>query len=142
MREVWTFFYGSFMSSEVLAKAGVIPKDSQFARLHGWDITIATRATLVPSDGKSVYGVLAKLSHSDLEKLYTKDWFGFGTYLPEAVLVSDANGKAIPALTYIAWEMEKGVPAADYIQKIVAVARQFKFPEWYVRHIESFGEKS
>lgn len=130
------------MSSEVLAKAGVFPRDSRFARLDGWDITIAPRATLVPAPEKSVFGVLARLSHADLDKLYAKDWFGFGTYLPEAVLVTDAAGKPIPALTYIAWEMEKGVPTAEYIRKVTAVARQFEFPEWYIRHIESFGERS
>ena len=138
MRKVRTFFYGSFMNSEVLAKADVRPTDVQMARLDGWDIKIAPRATLIPSDGRSVFGVLAQMTHADLEKLYTKDWFGFGTYLPEAVLVADSTGRVVPALTYIAWEMEGGTPSADYIQKVVAVAQHFKFPSWYIDRVKSF----
>lgn len=139
MRKVWTFFYGSFMNPEVLAKADVRPAEPQMGRLHGWDINIAPRATLVPSEGRSVFGVLAKLTHADLDKLYTKDWFGFGTYLPEAVLVIDVAGRSLPAVTYIAWEMDPGAPSAEYIRRILAVAQQFKFPGWYVDRIKSFA---
>ena len=142
MRGVWTFFYGSFMNPEVLAQADVRPTEAQMARLDGWDIKIAPRATLVPSEGKSVFGVLAKLTHADLEKLYTKDWFGFGTYLPEAVLVADSAERLVPALSYIAWEMEGGSPSHEYIQKVVTVAQQFRFPDWYINRIKSFASGS
>ena len=91
MRRVRTLFYGSFMNPEVLAKAGVRPTDAQIGRLDGWDIRIAPRATLIPSDGRSVFGILARSAHADLEKLYTRDCFGSGTYLPEAVLVAAAQ---------------------------------------------------
>lgn len=139
MRKVWTFFYGSFMNPEVLAKADVRPTEPQIGRLDGWDIKIASRATLMPSEGRSVFGVLAKLTHADLDKLYTKDWFGFGTYLPEAVLVIDVAGRSLPAVTYIAWEMEAGTPSGEYIQKVLTVAQQFKFPDWYINRIKSFA---
>ena len=138
MRKVWTFFYGSFMNPDVLVKADVRPTEAQMARLDGWDIKIAPRATLIPSDGGSVFGVLAQMTHADLEKLYTKDWFGFGTYLPEAVLVADATGRLVPALSYIAWEMEGGTPSAEYIQKVVTVAQHLKFPDWYIDRVKSF----
>ena len=45
MRKVWTFFYGSFMNRDVLAKAGVHPSGSQVARLDGWQLTNSTRRT-------------------------------------------------------------------------------------------------
>lgn len=138
MRQVWTFFYGSFMSPGVLAQADVHPTELRAAQLAGWDIQIAPRATLVPASGRCVFGVLARLAHSELDKLYTRDWFGFGTYVPEAVLVADSESRFVPALTYIAWEMEGGAPSAEYIGKIVAVARELSFPEWYVKRIESF----
>jgi hypothetical protein len=35
MRKVWTFFYGSFMSQDVLAEADVFPTERQAARLDG-----------------------------------------------------------------------------------------------------------
>ena len=124
MRRVWTFFYGSFMNPEVLAKADVRPTESQMARLDGWDIKIAPRATLVPSEEKSVFGVLAQLSHADLEKLYTKDWFGFGTYLPEAVLVETIDQTWLPALCYLAPAMAPR-PAANSSVKVRASRIRF-----------------
>jgi hypothetical protein len=139
MRRVWTFFYGSFMSSEVLAEAGVRPSDPQIARLDGWRLEIAPRATLVPAERDAVYGILARLTHADIDKLYTNDWFGFGAYLPEAVSVADAAGRPLPALCYVAWQAAGGKPTKEYLAKMVAVARAYSFPADYVRHIESFG---
>ena len=138
MRTVKVFFYGSFMSPEVLAKADVHPTDLQKARLEGWKLVIAPRATLVPAASASVYGVVARLTHVELDRLYAKDWFGFGTYLPEAVLVTLDAGDPLPAISYIAWQLEGGKPTRDYVEKILSVARQFSFPEDYVRHIQSF----
>jgi hypothetical protein len=138
MRKVWTFFYGSFMNSDVLAKAAVCPTQRQMARLNGWELKIAPRATVVPAQGGCVYGVLAQLTHSDIDKLYTKDWFGFGTYLPEAVIVTDVAGLQRAAMCYIAWQTEGGAPTEEYTGKMVSVAREFSFPEDYIRHIQSF----
>lgn len=140
MRRVWTFFYGSFMNPQVLAKADVHPTEAQRARLDGWDLRIAPRATLVPSEGRHVYGVLAQLTHPELEKLYTKDWFGFGTYLPEAVLVTDSVGHHRPALSYIAWQSEGGVPSAEYLEEMVVISKELEFPPEYVSRIEAFAK--
>jgi hypothetical protein len=138
MRKVWTFFYGSFMNQDVLSKADVHPTERQAARLDGWDLKIAPRATLVPSPASCVYGILAKLTHSEIDKLYTKDWFGFGTYLPEAVLVTYAAARQAAAICYIAWQLEGGKPTDEYIGKMLSVAREHSFPEDYVRRIQSF----
>jgi len=138
MRKIWTFFYGSFMNSDVLAKADVHPTQRQMARLDGWELKIARHATLIPAQGGSVFGILAQLTHSDIDKLYTRDWFGFGTYLPEAVIVTDAAARQLAAMCYIAWQTEGGVPSEEYVGKMVSVAREFSFPDHYVRHIQSF----
>jgi AIG2-like family len=138
MPNVWTFFYGSFMNRDVLAKADVHPKYPQLARLDGWDLKIAPRATLTPVEGRCVYGILAQLTHLDIDRLYTKDCFGFGTYLPEAVIVSNAAACPSAALCYIAWQLEGGKPSGEYIGKMLAVAREYHFPEDYIRRIESF----
>jgi hypothetical protein len=58
--------------------------------------------------------------------------------LPEAVVVADPAGRPVPALSYIAWEMESGAPSAEYMQKVLAVAQQFKFPDWYINRLRSF----
>jgi hypothetical protein len=138
MRKVWTFFYGSFMNSDVLAQADVYPTQRQSARLKEWELTLSPRANLVPAQGGCVYGILAQLTHPELDKLYTKDWFGFGTYLPEAVLVTDATARPLPAMCYIALQTQGGKPSKEYVEKMVLVAREYLFPDDYVRHIESF----
>jgi hypothetical protein len=138
MRKVRVFFYGSFMSPEVLARADVHPTELEMARLDGWELTIAPHATLIPAGGRRVYGILAEVTHPEIDKLYTKDWFGVGTYLPEAVVVTDAAGRQVPAMCYIAWEAKGGKPTREYLEKILSVAREHAFPEDYVRHIQSF----
>ena len=139
-RRVWTFFYGSFMNPNVLAQAEVHPTAPQRGRLDGWDIEIRPRATLVPSNERCVYGILAQVSHPELDRLYAKDWFGFGTYLPEAVIVSDGEGKHVSAICYIAWSMEGGKPTDEYLQKILSTAVVHEFPDWYIERIKSFGK--
>ena len=138
MRRVWTFFYGSFMNQEVLAEAGVEPTERQLGRLDGWALEVAPRATLVPTSDGSVYGVLARITHNDIDKIYSKDWFGFGVYLPEAVVVCAAGNAPTPALCYICWQMETGKPSKSYLDKMLAAAREFNFPDDYVHHIGSF----
>jgi cation transport regulator ChaC len=138
MRRIWTFFYGSFMHPDVLAQANVHPTERQLARLDGWKLRIAPRATLIPADGNCVYGIVAQLTHPELDKLYTKDWFGFGTYLPEAVMVTNATARQLAAMCYIAWETAGGKPTREYMEKMVSVAREYSFPDDYIRHMESF----
>jgi cation transport regulator ChaC len=138
MRRVWVFFYGSFMNPAVLAKADVHSTDRQMARLDGWELRIASRATIVPVPGVSVYGIVARLTHPEIEKLYTKDWFAFGPYVPEAVQVTPASGDPVPALCYVAWQLADGKPGREYLDKMLSVAREYSFPEDYVRRIQSF----
>lgn len=138
-RRVWAFFYGSFMNPGVLARAGVRLATPRRARLDGWDIEIRPHATLVPNGRRSVYGILARVTHADLHKLYAKDWFGFGAYLPEAVVVSDRQRRRVPATCYIAWRRGRGKPTGEYLQKMISVARQYDFPHLYIERIRSFG---
>jgi cation transport regulator ChaC len=138
-RPVWTFFYGSFMNKAVLARAGVFATGARRGRLEGWDIEIRPRATLLPSKRHRVYGILAKVTHADLEKLYAKDWFGFGTYLPEAVIVFDAQRRRTAAICYIAWQSKGGKPTQDYLRKVISTAVDYDFPRSYIERIRSFG---
>ena len=129
------------MNPDVLSKAEVFLSNAQRGRLDGWDIVIEPRATLRLSDKSCVYGILAKASHTDLDKLYAKDWFGFGVYLPEAVTVAVDDGRYVPAMCYIAWEMERGQATVEYIDKLIAIAKKYDFPEWYIDKIKRFSGK-
>ena len=139
-RTVWTFYYGSNINLEILKRFDYVPEQVEVARLPGFDITIGPLANLVPSERACVYGILATGTHDDLERLYgryVQDELG-ATYLPEAVLCETLDGRWVPALCYIAAPMA-GAPASDdYLNRILAPARAFGFPQWYIEKLESF----
>jgi hypothetical protein len=136
---VWAFFYGSFISLDVLSKVGCIPERYEVARLGGFDIHIRPLANLVRGEQTCVYGLLATATHDELRRLYehARDELG-GTYLPEAVLVETLAGTWRPALCYLAPALEPAAASNDYIDRIVHAARMHGFPGWYVSRLEAF----
>jgi hypothetical protein len=136
---VWTFFYGSFINLEVLAAQGLVPERHEVARLSGFDIQIRPLANLVRAEQHCVYGILATATHGQLGRLYdyARDGLG-GTYLPEAVLAETLDGMLRPALCYIDPSQEPAPATGDYVERIVAPARAFGFPAWYLERLESF----
>jgi hypothetical protein len=138
--KVRVFFYGSFMSRQVLARGGLVPERVEVARLWGFDIQIETLATLVRSDRSCVYGIVCEATHAELRCLYGQDWLG-GTYLPEAVFVETEGGRLVPALCYIAPSRPPASPADDYLDWITGPARDHGFPAWYIERLESFRKQ-
>ncbi len=136
---VWTFFYGSFINLEVLEKSDVAPEGVEVARLAGFDIRIAPLANLVPSEMDAVYGIVALVTHHELERLYryAREELG-GVYNPRAVLVETLSGAYRPALCYIAPSMTPSPASSDYVDRIILPARERGFPEWYVNKLERF----
>jgi hypothetical protein len=138
--KVWTFFYGSYMNLDVLREVDLVPERHEVARLDGYDILIAPRANLVRSNGRGVWGILATATHRELQRLYAhaKDVLG-ELYLPEAVLARTTNGDYRPALCYLCPDMERRPAEAGYVERIVAPARQLRFPMWYIERLLSFA---
>ena len=140
---VLTFFYGSYMNPAVLAEVNVRPERFDVARLDGYDIRIAPRANLVTSAEHCVYGVLAALTHGELDRLYAhaRDVLG-EVYRPRAVLAQTADGGWRPALCFIADEMEARPAEQAYVARIVAPAREFGFPDWYIARLKASKDTS
>ena len=139
-RVVWTFYYGSNMDLKVLERFDYRPERVEVATLAGFDITIAPLANLLPSEGRSVYGILATGTHADLERLYgryVEDELG-AVYRPEAVLCRTLEGRWVPALCYIADPMDPAPATDDYLERILRPARDFGFPGWYIEKLEAF----
>jgi hypothetical protein len=134
---VWTFFYGSFINQDVLKQYDVTLLSFEVARLDGFDIAIQPLATLVPSDERCVYGIVAGLTHAQLRALYSQDWVS--GYDPYPVLVTSAKGVLIPCLCYIAANTkEPSPPTQDYLMKIIAPAQAYGFPQWYIARLQQF----
>lgn len=125
---VWTFFYGSYINLAVLKEVDLVPEQYEVARLSGFDIRIQPLANLVRSDQHCVYGIVATATRDELGRLYqhAEHVLG-GVYLPEAVLTEIKCGKLRPALCYIAQSMEPKKAANEYIDRIVAPAKEYAF---------------
>ena len=137
--KVWVFFYGSYMNFDVLKEVRLIPEQHEVARLSGFDISIQPRANLVRSDRNSVYGIVATATHAELKRLYEHAQGVLGeVYLPEAVIVETVDGKWRAALCYIAPTMKPSPPERAYVQRIIRPAKEFGFPDWYLKRLENF----
>ncbi len=139
-RDVSVFFYGSFMNDKVLSKARVSPRNLRRAKLSGFSIVVSPRATIVPEHHGCVYGLVGELTHLELDKIYAKDWFGFGSYVPEAVLLEETGCSETPALCYICWDMEPASASREYLSLMLEVGQLYGFPTSYLEEISSFGE--
>jgi len=137
---VRVFFYGSYINRAVLREVDMTPSIWEPAHLAGFDIAIAPRANLVPSDQYRVYGVLTQATHSELHRLYAHAEHVLGeVYLPEAVLVERLVGGFVPALCYRAHTMVPRPADAAYVARIVEPARALDFPAWYVERLQAFN---
>ncbi len=130
---------GTPAAERVLKEVGLVPDEYEVARLSGFDIQIQPLANLIKSDEHSVYGIVASATHEELGRLYqhAEHVLG-GVYLPEAVLTETKDGKLRPALCYIAPSIEPKPAANEYIDRIVAPAKEYGFPAWYIERLESF----
>ena len=138
---VWVFFYGTFMSADVLAKHSVFPRRVVAARLPGLELSVRPRVNLTPSDRSSAYGALVFVTHSELVSLYSglEQQLGL-VYRPEAVVAETLEGMLRPALCYLAAEMTPGRADPDYVRELAACVRALGLPEWYALHVESFAK--
>jgi len=141
--KVDTFFYGSYINRDVLAEVDLVPDSMEVACLSGFDIRIGPLANLVPSPAHSVYGVVAALTHAELERLYVhaREVLG-GVYRPQAVIVQTRDRRYAPALCYIADDLAGGAASDDYVDRIVRPARELGFPDWYLERLESFRART
>ena len=134
MRRIDVFFYGLFMDQAVIRAKGANPEVLRSAELRGFELRIGRRATLVRSVGGRVHGMLASLTHAELDRLYSDP--SLTDYRPEAVIVDAPGAASIAALCYNLVEApspEEHNP--DYAEQLRSLAQQLGFPFDYVRSI-------
>jgi gamma-glutamyl AIG2-like cyclotransferase len=135
MRTIDVFFYGLFMDKDLLQSKGVRPANLRTASVSGFHLRIGERATLVPAQSGRVYGLIASLSHADLERLYSEP--GLRAYRPEAVLIHLANGEVLAALCFNLPEPPSDDERnSDYASKLRSLAERLNFPPEYIASIQ------
>src|SRR5687767_6991019 len=135
MRKIDVFFYGLFMDEDLLPSKGVTPTNLRPASLTAFQIRIGNRATLVPAQSGQVFGLVASLTHNELERLYSEP--SVQAYKAEAVLVHFADGSVVPALCFNLPEPPSTSERnTEYVSKLRALARRLNFPEEYIVSIQ------
>lgn len=122
------------MDVDILRDNQVIPANPRAAYLEGYTLRIGQRATLLPSSGGRVYGMLIALTHAELERLYAGP--GLEHYRPEAVLARTLEGTPTPALCYNLREAplpDERNP--DYAVRLQGVLKKLGFPPEYVASV-------
>ena len=133
-RRIEVFFYGLFMDEAALRDQGFRPADARQARVDGFALRLGARATLVPDRDRSVHGMLMRLTHDELDRLYAEP--SVAAYRPEPVIAKLAGGQSVAALSF---NLPQAPDAAssnpEYAAKLTAVARKLGLPESYIRSI-------
>jgi Gamma-glutamyl cyclotransferase, AIG2-like len=134
MRRIDVFFYGLFMDRALLRAKGAAPRGLRPAEARGFELRIGERATLVTSNAGRVHGMLASLSHAELDRLYSEPTLK--DYRPEAVIVSVPGGDPVPARCYKLVEPPSGGEHnPEYAARLRALAQELGFPADYVASI-------
>jgi hypothetical protein len=134
-RRIDLFFYGLFMDEALLRDKGIKPSNRRMATVQNFSLVIGARATLVPCEGRTVYGVLFSLTHAEVDALYGED--SVSMYRPEAVLAQLEDGSVAPALCF-------NLPAPpspeernpQYASKLRELAERIGLPASYVSSIQ------
>ncbi len=132
-RTVESFFYGLFMSVEVLRQSGARPVDPRRSYVDGYRLAIGERATLIPCHGGRCYGMLIGLTYAELDRLYGSP--GLTDYRPAPVLAQTVGGTAVPALCYILPAPPRERANAGYAARLQELARELGFPAEYVESL-------
>ncbi len=133
-RRIDGFFYGLFMDSDILRESQVVAVSPRRAYVDGYVLCIGRRATLVPTPGARVYGMVFALTHDELEKLYTAP--GLEHYRPEAILAHSMEGEILPAFCYNLRDAQGHDEAnTEYAARLRAVLSKLEFPPEYVASI-------
>jgi hypothetical protein len=134
-RRLNVFFYGLFMDHELLDGKGLRPSDIRLAAVPGFVLRIGARAALVPTPTGEVHGLLMKLSHADLEKLYSEP--SVQAYRPEPVLAVARDGATVAALCYNLPEPPSPDERnAEYASKLRSLAQRIGLPSGYIASIQ------
>ena len=127
------FAYGSNMDVQQMAVRCPDAVVVGTACLPGHRFLINTHgvATVVPSQGESIHGVLWEISKADEASLDRYEGVAAGFYRKVITRVWLDDGNAADALIYIATDETPGAPRAGYMERVVAAAKSHRLSAKY-----------
>lgn len=133
-RRIEVFFYGLFMDADLLRAKGAHPLNLRTASVPGFALRIGQRATLSPSPGARVYGVLMQLPHEEIDRLYSD--VSVSAYRPEAVDAELSDGTRVPALCFnLVIPPGSDEANSEYATRLRALASRLGLPPGYIQSI-------
>ncbi len=144
---LWHFAYASNMSrAQVVQRAGGEPQQEKLARLENYELNFdkvarggTGTANIVPAAGKTVWGVLYRLTEQQLRALDRFEGVP-DHYRRSEVTVVDEQGNKVGAQAYLARRVRKGLkPDRLYLQRIIQGAEEHQLPADYVRQLKKIA---
>jgi hypothetical protein len=131
------FAYGANMSRAVMRKYAPSARALGVAELagHRFVITADGYASVEPARGRSVHGVLWRLTPRDRVSLDAWENIAAGLYRADMRPVRSA-GRRVAALVYVARPGQVGRPKPGYIELVVAAARAWDLPAHYIAALQ------
>jgi hypothetical protein len=133
------FAYGSNMHRAVMRKHAPTAEAAGVATLENcrFVITADSYASVEPSLGKTVYGLLWRLTPRDRVTLDAWENVASGLYRAETLPVHQ-SGRQIPALVYIARDCPAGQARPGYMEAVIEAARALELPAGYIASLEEW----
>ena len=134
------FAYGANMNRVLMRRHCPGAKEIGTAALAGCRFIITTDgyASIVPSRGGKVYGVLWRLTVRDLAALNAYESLASGLYSKLTLPVRRA-GRRMAAVVYVARARNAGRPKPGYLDEILAATREWGMPAPYVRSLQRWS---
>ncbi|MBV9557337.1 MAG: gamma-glutamylcyclotransferase [Pseudolabrys sp.] len=135
------FAYGSNLSRSGMQRRCPTARAVGTAVLdhHRFIVGIDGWGSIVPSLGEYVHGVVWRVTPRDRAALHTYELLDKGLYDVRTVAVR-LGPRLVPAMTYVLRRQTPGRPKPGYVEMIAACARNWDFPEGYVRSIERWSK--
>lgn len=127
------FAYGSNMNRAVMRRHAPAAEPVGVAALANYRFVITADgyASVAPMRGKSVHGVLWRLTPRDCVTLAAWESLARGLYRAETLPVSEA-GRRRMALVYIARWRAVGRAKPGYLELVIAAALEWQLPDAYI----------
>jgi gamma-glutamylcyclotransferase (GGCT)/AIG2-like uncharacterized protein YtfP len=132
---LWYFAYASNMNRRQMAQRAGAVAEEKVARLDNYELNFEKiarggtgTANIVPAEGKTVWGVLYRLTEQQLKALDRFEGVP-EHYRRSEVTVVDSDAKKVGAQVYLARKVRKGLkPDRLYLQKIIEGAEEHGLP--------------
>ncbi len=133
------FSYGANMDPVHMAEQcpGAVRLGPAVLPDHAFGIAAGHYGTVRPAAGRAVHGVLWRLTLQDEAALDEFEGVAKGFYRKDTARVMSTDGAAVTAMIYRPVDDAPGVPSRRYLERIIEVATQLRFPETYLDQLKA-----